>query len=110
MSCRAKQQFNGTKPASFITFPNIVSINADPPANKLCVSVTRSLCKNCYKATVYNRWGEVMWETTNPADCWDGSNQKTKQPMPAGVYYISIGSIVKEGEAYTNHGNVTLVR
>ena len=36
---------------------------------------------------IFNRWGEKMFETTNPNIFWDGSNMANKKPCPDGVYY-----------------------
>ena len=63
-----------------------------------------------YKLTIYNRFGQKVFHTTNPADGWDGSYNG--QPMPQGAYayhyYIHIkdnGNIQKNGA-----GIVTLLR
>jgi len=36
---------------------------------------------------IYNRWGVLVYETTNPDINWDGKNIHTKQPVPNGVYF-----------------------
>jgi len=36
---------------------------------------------------VFNRWGEKVFETTDPELNWDGKDQKTGKAMPDGVYY-----------------------
>jgi len=50
---------------------------------------------------IYNRWGEKVFSTNNPSNCWDGL-YKSKKPEPgAYVYYIkgntSCGPIEKKG-------------
>jgi gliding motility-associated-like protein len=36
---------------------------------------------------IYNRWGRLVFKTTNPDILWDGTNQFTKQVCVDGVYY-----------------------
>ena len=62
---------------------------------------------------IYNRWGETVFKTKNPDVLWDGTNQFTKQPCSAGVYYYTCD--VKEytlNGIRTRHlnGSVTLLR
>ncbi|HXB39527.1 MAG TPA: gliding motility-associated C-terminal domain-containing protein [Bacteroidia bacterium] len=37
--------------------------------------------------TMYNRWGEIVFETTDPALKWDGKSKQMKQPVSDGTYY-----------------------
>ncbi|MCG3166058.1 MAG: hypothetical protein POELPBGB_01834 [Bacteroidia bacterium] len=37
--------------------------------------------------TIYNRWGNIVFETTDPAINWDGTNQDTKLMCSDGVYF-----------------------
>jgi len=36
---------------------------------------------------IYDRWGLLMFETTDPYIWWDGGNTETKKPCPDGTYY-----------------------
>ena len=36
---------------------------------------------------IYNRWGNLLFETEDPDINWDGINQLTGQKVPDGVYY-----------------------
>jgi gliding motility-associated-like protein len=38
---------------------------------------------------VYDRWGVLMFETTDPAIRWDGTSMQSKKPCTAGVYYYT---------------------
>jgi gliding motility-associated-like protein len=37
--------------------------------------------------TIYNRWGNIVFETTDPAINWDGTNQDSKLMCTDGVYF-----------------------
>jgi len=36
---------------------------------------------------IYNRWGDLVYETSDPDINWDGKNIRTNQLVPEGVYY-----------------------
>ena len=36
---------------------------------------------------MYNRWGEIVFETSDPALKWDGKSKQMKQPVSDGTYY-----------------------
>ena len=38
---------------------------------------------------IYNRWGMLVFKTTNPDILWDGKNQWTKQECTDGVYFYT---------------------
>ncbi len=58
--------------------------------------------------TVFNRWGEQVFQTDQPEEGWDGTFRG--QPQPAGVYVWYIQATTPRGEAVFRKGNITLVR
>jgi gliding motility-associated-like protein len=63
---------------------------------------------------VYNRWGELLFKTTDPEESWNGTNQNG-QPQPAGtyVYYVNatlIENDSQELETKSLKGNITLIK
>lgn len=62
-----------------------------------------------FTMTIYNRWGEKIFETSNPdGRGWDGKFGGKDQPMGVYVYQISVRYKNQAAEKYT--GNVTLLR
>jgi gliding motility-associated-like protein len=62
-----------------------------------------------FKMTVYNRWGQEIFISTNPAGRgWDGKFNGVDQPQ--GVYVYMIEVKFKDGVAEQKQGNVTLLR
>lgn len=62
---------------------------------------------------VYNRWGRLVFHTTEPDLLWDGCDWKSGQPLPEGNYYYSCDVIVhtlsgREKRPY--HGTISLIR
>lgn len=62
-------------------------------------------------AKIYNRWGELIWETHNLHDCWNGKVNNGSVALPSGTYFylIHYGEI---GVAKRNTvtGSITLIR
>ena len=38
---------------------------------------------------IFNRWGNLVWETSNPDINWNGNDYKTNKPLYTGVYYYT---------------------
>jgi gliding motility-associated-like protein len=62
-----------------------------------------------YKMSIYNRWGQIIFETTHTdGRGWDGKFNDKEQPT--GVYVYLIDAILKNGAHEKYQGNVTLMR
>ena len=46
-------------------------------------------CKE-YKLQIFNRWGEKVFETDNPYDCWNGKVNNTANLLPASTYFYLV--------------------
>jgi len=48
---------------------------------------------------IYNRWGNLVFESTDPAILWDGKNQKNGTPCSDGTYFYicTVNEIYLEG-------------
>lgn len=57
---------------------------------------------------VYNRWGNVVFETTDINQGWDGTYKGTPQPL--GVYIYDVEAETPSGQVFNKKGNVTLLR
>lgn len=57
--------------------------------------------------TIYNRWGGMVFRTSNPNDCWDGRFQGKEQSSATFVYQIK--AVTACGTVYRK-GTVTLIR
>jgi len=61
-----------------------------------------------YTMTIYNRWGQLMYETHDPIEGWDGTFQNEK--APSGVYYVFIDVRGTMYQFKRFKGTVTLLR
>jgi gliding motility-associated-like protein len=58
--------------------------------------------------TIYNRWGNKVYSSTNIDAGWDGTYNDVPQPL--GVYMYVIDAVSDSGRLLKMQGNVTLIR
>lgn len=63
-----------------------------------------------YRMNVWNRWGEKIYETTDPEIGWNGKKNNTGSNSPGGVYVYTIEYTGPRGEPKELKGHVTLIR
>lgn len=87
--------------------PNAFSPNNDGVNDVLHVKTN---CFNQILFKIYNRWGELVFQSDDPSIGWDGTYQG--KPMDTGVfvYYIEGNLKDKERTLISQKGNITLVR
>jgi len=90
---------------SNIFIPNAFSPNGD---NSNDILYVRGKVIDEIYLTIYNRWGEMVFETRNIADGWNGI-YKTKLSEPGVyVYYLTVTCI--DNQEFFKKGNITLLR
>jgi gliding motility-associated-like protein len=91
--------------APFVFVPNAFSPNKDGHNDKLYV---RGPFIETFIFRVYDRWGELVWETSNLTEGWDGTfNGKLLDPD---VYDYYLQATCVGGLENIIKGNVTLIR
>jgi gliding motility-associated-like protein len=65
-----------------MTLPNAFTPNADG-VNDLLFTICNP-CDGFLSLTIYNRWGETVFETNDPGIGWDGTHQGI--PVELGAY------------------------
>jgi gliding motility-associated-like protein len=88
-----------------VSVPQIFSPNGDG-INDILYAFGRNFTS--FEFVIYNRWGEKVFETNDPAIGWDG-NYKGK-PAQAGVYVFYLSSTTKQFGEITRKGDITLIR
>ena len=61
-----------------------------------------------FRLNIYNRWGQMVFTTTDPQEGWDGKFETIPEEMGTYVYALQI--IFKNGVSRVHHGNITLIR
>jgi gliding motility-associated-like protein len=57
---------------------------------------------------IFNRWGNLLFETKDINEGWDGTYNGT--PQPFGVYIYELEAVSGTGKIIRKHGNLTLLR
>ena len=88
-----------------IFIPNAFAPEGAPGSNMFRVSY-KSILR--FRATILNRWGQVLYQWTDPAGGWDGKYRG--QYVPAGAYYYVIEYTGSDGKARKKTGDINVVR
>lgn len=88
-----------------IFVPNIFSPNQDGNNDVLFVRGKGIESMTFY---VYDRWGEKVFETTDKSIGWDGTLRGKKMNPGVFVYYLE--GVYKDGNSFSQKGDVTLIR
>lgn len=61
-----------------------------------------------FQFRLYNRWGELIFETNDLNKGWDGTHKSEQQEMEVYVYFLD--AVLENGESVSKKGNITLIR
>ena len=68
-------------------FPNIFTPNGDGRNDVFGPYSNRSI--EAVEFKVFNRWGNIVFQTTDPKILWNGTNMETGEPVSDGVYFYT---------------------
>lgn len=91
---------------SSLVIPNAFSPEASPGVNDLWKVSYKSIVS--FECRIFNRWGQELFHTTNPADGWDG--RYNGKYVPAGVYFYVIKARGADGKNYDRAGDINIVK
>ncbi len=91
-------------PEDLISVPNIFTPNEDGVNDKIGIFLSSTLSNEIFSYRIFNRWGSMVFETTDSNEGWDGTFNGRE--MPEGVYIYLVeapcelegGRIVKKGD------------
>jgi len=99
--------FISKSPCGDIFFPTAFSPNDDGVNDKFGPLGTSIPYTSSTKFRIYNRWGELIFETRDVNDKWDGKVHGLVQAAGGYVYYLSMDC---NGKTTVMKGVVTLIR
>lgn len=92
---------------SKLDFPNAFSPNGDG-MNDIYRAKTDYQSIVEFKAVIYNRWGQKLYEWNNPAGGWDGTYKGNH--VKQGVYYVQVTAKGADGRRFNIKKDVNLLR
>jgi gliding motility-associated-like protein len=88
-----------------VYFPNAFTPNGDGKNESF--KILTDLLLPGYHLTIYNRWGQKVFETNNPSKSWDGTWNGKVQPIGVFVWYCTFK---KSGIQTALKGSVALLK
>ena len=85
--------------------PNVLVLSSEVGNNEFFVNYNGIVDFNCL---ILNRWGNVIFQYTDPTGSWDGTNQKSGKLATEGTYFYKIDATFEGGEPVQKHGFVVL--
>lgn len=91
-----------------VVIPNVFTPNNDGLNDCYRIAGVSPKC-DAFKISIYNRWGEVYYQSTNPNACWNGKNEVGINATE-GVYYYILEIRKRDKPKIEKHGTITLIR
>ncbi len=92
-------------PGGKVFIPNAFTPNGDGLND--CISIKAAIGAESYEFAIFNRWGERVFYSVNPAECWNGVFKGKVQPNGNFAYYLKM----KSACGVTNEkGLITLIK
>ena len=91
---------------SELIIPNVFTPNGDGENDVLFVR--SNVIEGDLYFAVYNRWGQLVFESNDLLKAWDGKRDGVDQPV--GTYIFELNAITIDDLPYQKHGDVNLLR
>ena len=104
--------YSAIKTVSY-TLPNVITPNGDGFNDVFEPKVTGLSLITGAKTVIFNRWGNILWDTDDPLIQWDGKSKQTNMDCPPGTYFYvtDITYVDTTGEEKLHlQGSITIVR
>ncbi|MBR5685593.1 MAG: gliding motility-associated C-terminal domain-containing protein [Muribaculaceae bacterium] len=91
---------------SELVCPNIFSPGSTEGVNDVWKVSYKSLVE--FHCWIFNRWGNLVCEFTDPGSGWDGTYRG--KLVDTGVYYYVVTALGSDGVRYKKRGDITILR
>jgi gliding motility-associated-like protein len=96
-------------PAVMLQLPNAFTPNNDAKNDFFTVSGSFDGLFD-YNMSIWNRWGEKVYETTDIRIGWNGLKNNSGEESPQGIYVYKVIYSTGRGDRQVQEGHVTLLR
>jgi len=87
--------------------PNVFTPNGDDKNDNFVVEIKG---QELFDLKIYNRWGELVFESTDPATTWNGKVNNSGNDCPDGTYFYTLKYKLRTQNEKTLRGSVSLMR
>lgn len=91
-----------------IAYPSAFVPNSTIEENRTFRVIAKEQYNVAFEMQIFNRWGELLFATTNIQEGWDGTYKGNK--MPEGTYVFIAKFTDQAGRTLKHSGNVVLLR
>lgn len=91
---------------SLLEIPNLITPDQAESRNNTFYVRYKSLIS--YEIWIYNRWGQEIFHSTDPAEGWDG--RFNGETVPTGAYYYLVKAEGSEGISYNRKGSINVLK
>jgi gliding motility-associated-like protein len=96
-------------PQEIIYIPNTFTPDGNEHNQYFLPIITSGVDLYSYHMTIYNRWGEVIWETFDSKVGWDGTYNNILCPDGSYTWVLEF-KVIDTDEKKEYHGNLTIIR
>jgi gliding motility-associated-like protein len=89
------------------SFPSAFTPNGDGINDIFCLQGW-NVCNDSFTIKIFDRWGEKVFESNDPAFCWDGIYKG--QLLNGDVFAYSVNATYKDETKVNKKGDITLIR
>jgi len=100
------ETFMVTVSESELVCPNVFSPGSTEGVNDVWKVSYKSLVE--FHCWIFNRWGNLVCEFTDPGSGWDGTYHG--RLVDTGVYYYVVTALGSDGVKYKKRGDITILR
>jgi len=93
---------------NLLAVPNAFSPNADNVNDEFCLQGWTP-CNEEFLISIFDRWGEKVYESKDPNFCWDGTHKTKIMDAQVFTYYIK-AKFTEKNKIFIKKGNITLLR
>lgn len=105
--CRSFDDFHLSTVDCEVIIPNVFTPNGDGRNDRWVISVEQA---GFFRSSVYNRWGELVFESDRVGHWWDGDHYQSGKPCPEGVYFYIVELLSFDQQDFRESGSLTLLR
>lgn len=89
------------------SMPNAFTPDGNNWNDKFCIQGW-SACIKSFEVSIFNRWGENVFRSTDPKFCWDGTYKG--KLLDADVFVYRISATYRDNKVVSKNGNISLIR